>query len=98
MKFEFDPAKSRANKEKHSIDFVAAQELWNDPDAIAGEAKFVKERRWMLIAGLKEKIWSAIYTMRGDNVRIISVRPARDIEKEAYENTQDEDKSDGSES
>lgn len=30
MEFEFDPAKSEANKAKHGIDFVAAQELWYD--------------------------------------------------------------------
>ena len=28
MKFEFDEAKSRHNKEKHGIDFVDAQKLW----------------------------------------------------------------------
>ncbi|WP_230173438.1 BrnT family toxin [Rhizobium sp. CECT 9324] len=27
MEFEFDPAKSDANKAKHGIDFVAAQEV-----------------------------------------------------------------------
>jgi uncharacterized DUF497 family protein len=30
--FEFDPVKSLSNKDKHGIDFVEAQELWNDPD------------------------------------------------------------------
>ena len=32
--FEFDPAKSRSNRNKHGIDFVDAQELWNDPDVL----------------------------------------------------------------
>jgi uncharacterized DUF497 family protein len=30
MKFEFDPAKSASNKDKHGIDFVEAQVLWAD--------------------------------------------------------------------
>ena len=30
--FEFDDDKSNANRTKHGIDFLAAQELWNDPD------------------------------------------------------------------
>jgi uncharacterized DUF497 family protein len=34
MRFEFDPVKSTANKDKHGIDFVEAQVLWNDPDRI----------------------------------------------------------------
>lgn len=29
-RFEFDPAKSTANKAKHGIDFVEAQALWDD--------------------------------------------------------------------
>lgn len=29
MKFEFDPAKSRSNEEKHEIDFIEGQALWN---------------------------------------------------------------------
>jgi uncharacterized DUF497 family protein len=32
MNFEFDPEKSDTNKLKHGIDFVKAQELWNDSD------------------------------------------------------------------
>ena len=31
MKFEYDPDKSAANREKHGIDFDEAQALWNDP-------------------------------------------------------------------
>jgi uncharacterized DUF497 family protein len=90
MEFEFDPAKSKANAAKHGIDFVTAQELWRDPDVIGGQANPKSEPRWMLIAKLENKIWSAIFTVRGENIRIISVRAARDDEREAYENQQDE--------
>jgi uncharacterized DUF497 family protein len=34
MRFEFDAAKSAANKLKHGIDFVEAQALWADPDRL----------------------------------------------------------------
>jgi len=34
VRFDFDPAKSRANRAKHGIDFDAAQALWNDPDYV----------------------------------------------------------------
>ncbi|RKY52702.1 MAG: BrnT family toxin, partial [Candidatus Neomarinimicrobiota bacterium] len=30
MKFEYDIDKSRINKEKHGIDFIEAQSLWED--------------------------------------------------------------------
>jgi hypothetical protein len=32
--FEFDPRKSAANEQKHGIDFVEAQKLWEDEDRI----------------------------------------------------------------
>ncbi len=31
IKFEYDERKSQSNLEKHGIDFVDAQALWNDP-------------------------------------------------------------------
>ncbi len=34
MKFEFDINKSESNKNKHGIDFVEAQALWNDSDLL----------------------------------------------------------------
>jgi uncharacterized DUF497 family protein len=34
MWFEFDPDKSKSNKQKHGIDFYEAQEIWNDPGFI----------------------------------------------------------------
>ena len=32
--FEFDPKKSESNLEKHGIDFVDAQAIWQDSDFI----------------------------------------------------------------
>ena len=29
MEFEFDPNKSKANRAKHGIDFIKAQQLWS---------------------------------------------------------------------
>ena len=96
MNFEFDPAKSPANKAKHGIDFEAAQEMWQDADAIGGGARSLEEARWMLIAKREGKLWTAICTWRGENVRIISVRRARAEEKAVYEQIKDEN--DGEES
>lgn len=33
--FEFDSAKSDANKMKHGLDFIEAQALWNDDNLTA---------------------------------------------------------------
>ena len=85
LKFEFDPKKSRANKRKHGIDFVEAQKLWNDPALIAVPARTVDEPRILIVAKMGDRHWSAITTLRGDRVRIISVRRSRPEEKNLYD-------------
>jgi uncharacterized DUF497 family protein len=84
MDFEFDPAKSAANLEKHGIDFTAAQALWSDPDRLEIPARSLDELRTQVIGRIGDVVWSAFITIRRDRVRIISVRRARDEEKAAY--------------
>ena len=85
MDFEFDPDKSATNLKKHGIDFVEAQELWLDSDRLLVPAKTQGEARYMLVGKMGQKHWSAIFTYRGESVRIISVRRARKEEVDAYE-------------
>ena len=85
MKFEYDKNKSLSNKQKHDIDFVEAQELWNDPDRLEIPAITSDEERFLIIGRIKQKIWSAVITYRNENIRIISVRRSRDKEVELYE-------------
>ena len=85
MSFEFDQKKSDTNKIKHGIDFVEAQELWNDSDLLEIPAKTIDESRFLLIGKIGEKHWTGIITYRNDNIRIISVRRARNEEIELYE-------------
>ncbi len=83
MKFEFDPEKSEANKIKHGIDFVEAQVLWGDPDRLQVFARTQGEPRLILIGRIHDKHWSAVFTIRGDVTRIISVRRCRTTEVES---------------
>ena len=84
MMFEFDKEKSDRNKEKHGIDFLQAQEIWEDPDCVMIPARTIDESRLLLIGKYESKIWSAIFTFRGQIIRIISVRRARKNEEEIY--------------
>jgi uncharacterized DUF497 family protein len=86
MDFEFDPHKSATNKEKHGIDFTEAQKLWEDRDRLLVPARTQNEARFMLIGKIGQKHWSVIFTYRGETIRIISVRRAREEEVNAYEN------------
>ena len=85
MEFEFDKRKSQIIKNKHGIDFMEAQALWNDPDRIEIPAKTIDEDRFLLIGKISEKHWSTIITYRNEKVRIISVRRSRKEEIEIYE-------------
>ena len=84
MEFKFDPAKSAANQAKHGIDFVEAQELWNDPERLEIPARSVDESRLQVVGQIGDTVWSAFVTPRDTRIRIISVRRARDEEEAAY--------------
>ena len=83
--FEFDPEKSIRNREKHGIDFLEAQLLWNDPDLLEVPAKTGDEARFLIVGKIGPKHWSGIVTYRNENIRIISVRRSRIEEVELYE-------------
>jgi uncharacterized protein len=62
MEFEFDAAKSRQNREKHGIDFVQAQALWDDPERIEVPARTEDEPRFLVIGRIDTDHWSAVCT------------------------------------
>jgi uncharacterized protein len=83
--FEFNEAKSRANKAKHGIDFVEAQALWQDDNLLRIGARLEDEQRFVMIGLIGGKHWSAVVTYRASAVRLISVRRSRAREVQAYE-------------
>ena len=84
MNFEFDASKSKANREKHGIDFVEAQQLWEDEDRLEITARTEDEPRYVLIAVLSQKLWSVFFTYRKGSIRLISVRRAKKEERKLY--------------
>ena len=85
LPFEFDSRKSNSNLKKHGIDFVEAQLLWLDPNLLEIPAKTIDEPRYLMVGKILDKHWSVVITYRTENIRIISVRRARDEEIEIYE-------------
>jgi uncharacterized DUF497 family protein len=85
MKFQYDQIKSASNLKKHGIDFERAQLLWDDPNLVELAARSVDEPRSFVIARLNGQYWSAIFTNRDDEIRLISVRRSRKVEVELYE-------------
>ena len=85
MKFVFDVKKSQLNLQKHGIDFVAAQALWDDPGLMEIATRLVKrEMRSILIGRIGATHWTAVVTYRANFTRLISVRRARTEEIQFY--------------
>ena len=85
MEFEFNSAKSMSNLVKHGISFNDVKQLWLDPKVLVIEAREVVEPRWIAIACIEGKHWSAVFTYRGERVRLISARRSRTKEIALYE-------------
>ena len=83
--FEFDDLKSKSNFQKHGIDFIAAQALWNDSNLLEVPAKTLDEPRFLIIGLIENRHWSAVITYRNEKTRLISVRRSRTEEVELYE-------------
>jgi uncharacterized DUF497 family protein len=83
--FKYDESKSQSNLVKHGIDFVKAQELWNDLDLLEIPSKIQGETRFVIIGKINNKHWSGVITYRDQNIRIISVRRSRIQEVALYE-------------
>lgn len=91
MRFEWDEAKDRANRNKHGVSFELARQVFDDPvhcsiqDRIEG-----CEERWQtvgLVGGVA--VLLVAHTWREDDgievVRIISARKATKQERRRYE-------------
>ena len=59
MQFEFNPAKSLVNLEKHGIDFEAAKAIWRDYDRVSIPARSEGGDRRLMIGIRDEKLWTA---------------------------------------
>jgi len=62
MNFEFDREKSDINKNKNGVDFIEAQELWNDIDLLEIPVKTTDEPRFLVIGKIGEKHWTGVIT------------------------------------
>jgi uncharacterized DUF497 family protein len=85
VEFEFDPAKSASNLDKHGIDFTAVQAVWDDVMRVEIPARTTDEPRWLVIGQIAGKHWSVVVAYREQRVRLISARRSRKEEAALYE-------------
>jgi uncharacterized protein len=70
LKFDFNEGKSQSNKQKHGIDFVEAQKLWQG-ELLEFRSPAEGEMRYLEIGMIGSDYWSAIVTFRGSAIRLI---------------------------
>ena len=88
LRFEWDVSKAGLNLSKHAVSFEEAATIFGDERAITipDPAHSATEERFVTIGISDEgKILVVVATERGDNLRLISARPASRRERKQYE-------------
>jgi uncharacterized DUF497 family protein len=83
--FEWDEAKSAANRANHGLDFAAACLVFTGPVLERKDARRdYGEDRFQAIGLVEGRVVLVVYTWRGERRRIISARKARQDERAAF--------------
>lgn len=85
MKIEWDENKRLSNLAKHGLDFWDAWAVLEGGHVAVPSVYAGGEERFLAIGVLNGRHVTVVCTMRGDAVRVISFRRARDGEKRNYE-------------
>ena len=82
--FGWDEAKRLLVLEKHGLDFVDAVRVFAGPKLVLSSPRG-EECRWMAIGPVNGRCIAVVFTRRGDAIRIITARRARDHERRAFD-------------
>ena len=88
LTFEWDENKARSNLSKHGVSFAEASTVFGDPQSltIPDPEHSLTEERWITLGKSHAgKLRVVVHTERGNNIRIISARPANRQERQTYE-------------
>lgn len=84
MLFEWDETKRAANLKKHGLDLLNAALLFDGRPVITYPSRRDEEERFVTIGILAGIFVAAVWTERNDTIRLISLRKARNEEREAH--------------
>jgi len=86
MDIIFDPAKNRANFEKHGLDFIDVVHLdWENALVKEDGRHDYGEIRIKAFLEKDEKFYVVVFTLRNEKIRVISFRRARPKERGYFE-------------
>ena len=81
--YEWDEAKRKANHTKHGIDFSTIYEFEWDSALIESSA-YPDECRLKAMGYIGSRLYNVVFTLRGVNIRVISLRKANSRERNRY--------------
>jgi hypothetical protein len=84
----WDSEKLKTNIEKHGIRFADAVLVLDDPRAITvvDDESDPKEQRFVTLGvDASGRVLVVVYTWRGDDIRLVSARPAEPHERKEYD-------------
>ena len=85
MQYEWDEAKAAANIRNHGVAFTAIEDFdWSTAFVLPDERFDYNEDRWLAIGMIGSRLHAVSFTIRGDRIRIISLRRAEPREKRLY--------------
>jgi hypothetical protein len=87
VSISFDPNKAANNLRKHGVRFADAEAVLADPLALTREDDDATgEQRFVTIgADSTGRLLVVVFTWRGEEIQLISARPATAKERESYE-------------
>lgn len=86
MEYEWDAAKAAANRRKHGVAFNAVFDFDRKSAlVVADERADYGEPHWPALGMIGERLHSLAFTIRGDHIRVISLRMASRKERTLYE-------------
>lgn len=85
MKCTFDLAKDAANQQKHGVSLALAEVLFSGPHISVADDRFdYGETRQIAFGLINNRLFVCVYTDRGDERRVISLRKANTREVRRY--------------
>ena len=84
MDFEWSEAKRIAVLEARGLDFIDAKILFDGRPLYTVASPRSAEERWLSLGELNGRLVAVVWARRGDSIRIITMRRARNEEKQRY--------------
>jgi uncharacterized DUF497 family protein len=86
LAFEWDQSKASANRRKHGVDFADVVGVFENPLALTAADAFRSEERFVTLGqDFLGRLLVVSWTLRGENIRVISARAATPAERRDYQ-------------